>query len=300
MRKPFAIIMSACLLLISCEKEIDFRYRHIDPLTVIEANLTETSASVIITETTDVDEPMDRTRYTDATVTLTDMTEGSSRQLLPDSEGVFTYSGLSGASGSAGIPGHSYRLDVERGGWLHTSECEMLRPADIVDFRLYRIKPPMMDMIVAQVTFLDNNPLIAGDSYIVRFFRNGEIFSVGTITDIQAVGGVLVTSINVPDTRDFSESDFEGRDHDDLLWEGDELTVTVVPAPARYLHYLVALNQGSNGPLMYETKPLAGTRPASGEDFCLGYFLTAPETSRSVIIRSADIPDYKALPTPAE
>lgn len=84
-----------------------------------------------------------------------------------------------------------------------------------------------------------------------------------------------------------------------MLWEGDELTVTVVPVPNRYLHYLVALNQGSNGPLMFETTPIPSQSNTQSPipdphspDFCLGYFLAAPETSRSVIIHSADIPDY--------
>lgn len=193
MRKHLAILTASILFLASCEKEIDFKYRQIEPITVIEGNLTETETSVIITETTNVDEPMNRTRFTDATVTLTDLTYGTSLQLLPDSEGGFTHP-------QRGIPGHRYRLDVERSGWLHSAECEMLEPADILAFSLFRIKPPMMDMIVAQVSFRDNHPLTPGDSYIVRFFRNGELISYSTITDIQSRDGVLVASFNREDT----------------------------------------------------------------------------------------------------
>ena len=73
------ILLSIGLMavLVSCEKELDISYHNIDPLPVIEAELTPDGARVGITMTTPMGEPMDRTRLTDAVVTLTDLTDGA-------------------------------------------------------------------------------------------------------------------------------------------------------------------------------------------------------------------------------
>lgn len=74
----------------SCEKELDFKYNDIEPLTVIEAEITPDGAKVGITLTTPMDEPMDRSHLTDAVVTLTDLTDGTVYDLSVDAEGFFT------------------------------------------------------------------------------------------------------------------------------------------------------------------------------------------------------------------
>ncbi|MDE5750269.1 MAG: hypothetical protein K2H87_05825, partial [Duncaniella sp.] len=85
--KTFQILATAILLmalLTSCEKELDIRYHDIDPLTVIEAELTPDGARVGITMTTPMDEPMDLTRLTDATVTLDARPDGTVLSLSED------------------------------------------------------------------------------------------------------------------------------------------------------------------------------------------------------------------------
>ena len=67
------IIKSIALLpvvLISCEKELDFKYHDIDPITVIEGVLTLDGPLIATTLTMPMDEPMDHTRLTDASVEL--------------------------------------------------------------------------------------------------------------------------------------------------------------------------------------------------------------------------------------
>ncbi|MDE6403110.1 MAG: hypothetical protein K2K86_04800, partial [Muribaculaceae bacterium] len=54
----------------ACEKELDIRYKEIEPITVIEGQLTLQGSNVRITMTTPMGEPMDSTLLTDATVTL--------------------------------------------------------------------------------------------------------------------------------------------------------------------------------------------------------------------------------------
>lgn len=263
MKRLLFLFLPAWLLIApACQKDIDFEYHEIDPITVIEANLNTTSVSVIITETTPVDEPMNRTRYTDAEVVLTDLSTGSASALAPDDDGVYT-------DGKAGIPGHCYRLDVRRGAESFSSTCDMLMPAVIVDFQFIRIETPMVKAVAAQVAFVDP-PDTRGDCFIVSFFRNGILFSRGTISDIQTTSaGILIASCMAEAAGDIPEGVDYSDDADRVLEDGDIMTATVTPVSRAYYDYIVALNSGSNGPLMF-----------SG-DFCLGYFLAAPESSIS-------------------
>ncbi len=63
-----AMLPLAC----SCEKELDFKYTDIEPILVIEGYQNEEGSSVALTLTTPMDEPMDHTRLTDASVTIED------------------------------------------------------------------------------------------------------------------------------------------------------------------------------------------------------------------------------------
>lgn len=90
-------------LLSSCEKELDIKYHDIEPLTVIEGELTPDGVRVTLTQTTPMDEPMDRTHLTDADVVLSDLTTGEEYLLTVGNDGVYT-------SAAGGIVGHDYRL----------------------------------------------------------------------------------------------------------------------------------------------------------------------------------------------
>ena len=48
---------AVAMLLAGCEKEIDFKYRDIEPILVIEGAVTQDGTSVSLTETTPMDEP---------------------------------------------------------------------------------------------------------------------------------------------------------------------------------------------------------------------------------------------------
>lgn len=277
MRKTYYILpLLAAAVFSSCEKDIDFDYHELDPITVIEANLSDTHTSVIITETTPVDEPMNRTRYTDATVLLTDLTTSESTLLTPDTEDTYTFPG-------AGIPGHSYKLTVDRSGKHYEATSAMLMPAKLLSFHFYRVAMPMeMSMIVSQVIFIDP-PDTRGDCFIVRFFRNGELLSMGTISDIQATTqGLLIASTMMPDRYSMPEGyDIDDESLKKLLRDGDEITVSVTPVERGYYDYLVALKSGSNGPRMFDG------------DFCLGYFLAAPESEATLIYDHTTVPEYE-------
>ena len=157
------------LSLSACEKVIDFDYHDIEPLTVIEGELTSEGARIAITLTTPMDEPMDRTRLTDASVILTDISDGSEYTLNADADGYFTDT-------TPGIPGHRYRLTVGRLGNTYSMETMMYPATEIVSAEFNWINMPYDKVAVFQARYLDNASEI-GDCYWIKLYRNGEIYS---------------------------------------------------------------------------------------------------------------------------
>lgn len=250
----------------ACEKDLDIKYKEIQPITVIEGQLSMQGANVRITMTTPMDEPMDTTPLTDATVTLSDLTDGSCETLVPDRLGVFT--GV-----NAGIPGHQYELNVLRDSKSYTARCEMTAPANLLALEFNWIRMPYDQVAVLQVSFTDNTA-IDGDCFWVRLYRNGKAYMWNIITDIYASSGVI------DDVFMTSRRDLDEEDEATALHDGDVVTASVSPISREMYDYLEAVSSDSNGPALF-----------SG-DFCLGYFLASPTVSASITFHPDEIKDY--------
>lgn len=255
------------LALASCEKELDFKYNDIEPLTVIEAELTPAGAKVCITLTTPMDEPMDRTRLTDAVITLTDLTDDTVYDLHADEDGVFV-------DPTPGTVGHDYRLVVERAGCRYEAETAMYPPVEIESLEFNWIKMPYDHVAVFQGRFYANKD-IKGANYWIKLYRNGEIYQWGEMDDRSAVDGIC-TFVTMTTRRDTDEEE-----DDTVLFDGDVITCTVSPISRAMRDYLEALQNDSNGPAMF-----------SG-DKCLGYFMATSPVSDSIVFHPDEIPEYK-------
>lgn len=256
-----------CIITVGCERTLDFKYHDIEPLTVIEGELTAMGAKIAITLTTPMDEPMDRARLTDAVVTITDLTDESAYILTADADGFF-------ADPTPGVPGHRYRLTVERNGNAYSMETVMYQATEIVDAEFNWISMPYDKVAVFQARYLDN-PADTGDCYWVKLYRNGEIYSWQEQDDRTASDGVN-TFFTLTSRKDTDEED-----DDEVLFDGDVMTVTVTPISREMHDYLEALQNDSNGPSLF-----TGPR-------VLGYFLASTPVSRSVTFRPDQIPEYK-------
>lgn len=259
-------IISVVLMFLfsSCEKELDFEYHVIEPLPVIEASLSQSGVEVSISYTTPMNERIDSQLVTDATVVVTDLSDGSELLLSPDPQGVFR-------NDTPGISGHTYRLSVFIADKCYISENQMFSPIEITNLQFHWIRMPGDDMAALQILMTDN-PLTA-DYYWVRVYRNGEAYQWSIITDRSAENGILEEVITTTH-RDESQEDEK-----QLLRDGDLVEVKVAPIPRAMFNYLNALMNGSNGVPQFE----GGS--------CLGYFLTSPVASAAVIYHPDEI-DY--------
>lgn len=259
--------MCMMLLFASCEKELDFKYHDIEALTVIEAELTPSGAKVGITCTTPMDEPMNRTHLTDAVVTLTDLTDGSVRQLYTDAEGFFVDT-------APGIAGHEYHLVVERAGCRYEADATMYPPTEIESIEFNWIKMPYDYVAVLQGRFYDNDSH-EDECYWVKIYRNGKIYQWGEMDNRGAVDGIN-TFLTLTTRRDTDEED-----DNTVLFDGDIITCSIAPISREMHNYLEALQNDSNGPAMF-----------SG-DKCLGYFMATSPVSESIAFHPDEIPEFK-------
>ncbi len=260
------ILLAGAVMLSSCEKELDFHYHEVEPQLVIEANLTQEGTTVLLTETTPMDEAMNTTPVTDATVTLIDVTDGSTCTLPLRGDGTF-------GDNTAGITGHDYRMEVVRGDRKYSSVCTMRQPTEITALEFEWIKMPYDYVAVLQVSLTD--PDSADDCYWIRLLRNGEPYIWTATGDIHAVDGIINQIIMT------SRKDTDEEDEDRILLDGDTVTVIVSPVSHDMLDYLVALESDSNGPCLWEG------------DFCLGYFLASPAATATIVYRPDEMKEYK-------
>ena len=255
------------MMIAACEKEIDIEYHDIDPLPVIEAELTPDGCRVSITLTTPMDEPMNHTRLEDATVILSDLTSGISYTLSPDAEGYFRDT-------TPGVPGHDYGLEVTLQGEVYTARAHMYPPARIVNLEFNWINMPYDQVAIIEGQYVDTDT-VPGDCYWIKLYRNGQSYGWYAQDDRGVTDGI-VTFAAMTSRRDTDEED-----DDEVLFEGDVMTMSVSQISREMHNYLEALQNDSNGPAMFTGA------------CCLGYFIATCPTEKSITFHPDRIPVFQ-------
>lgn len=261
------IFLPALMMLGSCEKELDFKYNDIEPVTVIEGVLSPAGANVEITLTTPMNEPLKTAHLSDVEVTITDLFSGFRYTLFPDDSGYYT-------SDIGGIPGHEYLLEAVSDKFCCKSRTTMYGSVEMDSLQLNWLRMPYDDVAVLKGSF-NEDPAVKGEYFWMRLYRNGEIYLWQTLDDRGAVDGkisfITMTSRKNTDKEDDSK----------ILLEGDILTCTVCQISGDMHLYLEALENKSNG------------KPQFEGDFCLGFFMASTPATQSIVFHPEKIPYYK-------
>ena len=260
----YLLILLALPFLVSCEKELDFKYHDVESRLVIEGTLSGTGAKVELSYTTPMDEPFTSESVVDAEVTLTDLTDNISYALIPQN-GIF-------GNDIRGIPTHYYELTVNHNGQSFKSSCMMRAGVEILDLKFQWIKMPYDHVAVLEI--ISTVSEIDGTCYWTRIYKNGEPYKWLMSHGSGAADGKLTQTTFT--TRQNPDDDNDKN----TLKEGDVITVMVWPISLEMYDYLVGISSDSNGPQMF-----------SG-DFCLGYFLAAEAAESDIIFTPTDIPYY--------
>lgn len=262
MRK-FLPILGIAVMMISCEKELDFHYKDVEPQLVIEGRTTQAGTFAKLSLTTPMDEPLNRIPLTDAEVSVIDLDENAERTLSAGEDGIF-YDPV------PGIPGHTYRLEVLRQGVGYLAESAMQPQAEILNLEFQWIKMPYDYVAVIQVSFLDlpGN----GDNYWIRMYKNSEPYMWLLSDDLGSSSGGVINVVAMTSRMDLDEEDERSS-----LRDGDVMEVVVSPVSRQMYDYLTAIQSDSNGPKMF----------AGG--YCLGYYVAASESRLSVVFHSDEM-----------
>ena len=272
MKKTFLIPVALCLLLVSCEKEIHFDFKNVEPYTVIEASVTQEGARARISRTVNMTAALDGSNYhTDAEITLSG-SDGTSAAFTAGEDGVFT-------APVEGVSGVSYTLTVRTAGKVHTSTSTMPEITQVTDAGFYISNILGVGMYTYDVETMAAPADVREQFFFYRMFKGEKVQSWG-ISDNRFIterGTVLVT---MPCSLKIEGVDDLGEEADDIvLRPGDEVTVEAYAIDKKTHAYLRSDQMTS--------RSRANTLPDFTEG-ALGYFSARALLHRETVIFDPD------------
>ena len=266
MKNYFPVLFIFVFFLFSCEKELDFKYHEIEPQFVIEGTLSQEGVKVTLSLTTPMNEKIEPDYITDGEVTLIDEATQSQIKLETDLLGIYT-------SEYTAKTGSIYRLEVRQKGKEYISRCEMRPATEISGLKFQWIKMPYDYVAVLQIAFKDLEN--QDDCYWIKIYRNDEPYKWIMSDDRGAVNGTITEVIMT------SRMDLKEEDEKDILRDGDEVKVVINAISREMYDYLIAIENDSNGPRMFDG------------DFCLGYFIASDSVSDTIIFHPDELTHYE-------
>lgn len=258
------ILCAACLS--SCEKVIDVDLNSADKKYVIEANITDLAgtAQVIITQTSNFDEPNDFPHISGATVTISE--SGGATTTLPES----TTPGYYEAPAFHGTSGKTYTLTVNAGGKTFTAVSVM--PTKVKLDTMYITDELLFTDTRKTVNAVFDDPAGFGNNY--RF--------------VQYVNGIRETQVMI---RNDEYSDgrkivaklfyFTGdEDYENKIESGDEVKLEMQCIDKNMYKYWYSLDRSSTGGSGQATPSNPVTNIQGG---ALGYFSAHTLETRTII-----------------
>lgn len=228
MKKIYTILTLGLAMLTSCEKEIDIDYHTVEPLYVVEANISDNGAVAKITQTLDVPDTLWNKNVENAEVTITGE-DGSLFTLNHDSAGIYS------APEACGVPGKKYTLRVKIGDYVTESTSEMQEPFNVSDYYIYKIVMMSDDVYCVRVDVEDDGT--TPSYYYTLITRKGKPYK-WLITDNRGQYGTTEIDLGC-----FIDSDMEN-DKDDILQDGEELDVEVRKVDQKTYDYYWSLAIG--------------------------------------------------------
>ncbi len=254
------IITTLSLLLLgtlSCSQEIEIEYQNIDPIYIISASLSQEGGTMLLTQSSDMDQPLQNTPITTATAWITS-SEGEHYEMIAGDDG--KYQTVSQVTMNIG---ESYTLSVEINDKLYEATSEYLEAPEIGEVNISE-QPFTSDMTLTFCTFQIFDQASGQNYYRYRFryFANDNEESgepdwslAKEVNDGEPI--TLMTHLYTFDRE---------------LEAGDEITIEVQSIDKSYYTFLYSLNMSSS----------SSTNPTSSfSEGALGYFAI---TSQSTII----------------
>lgn len=270
MKHFFSIILASSLLLTGCEKEIEIDYRSVDKLYVIEGRITGETTEVIVTHTRDMGSPVKGSGIEVTSVEIS-TNDGFTEKLEYQSDGFYR-----SPSGLTGNPLQTYTLSVSMDGKEYISSSTMQKQAGIESMKFQWFDVMDERGLICVLGVND----IAGEEnhYCYRMYRNGELYRWNTLRDRGKDGETI--SINIFCMSESMAQDNKEDDRDEILYEGDEITIELRTIDKKAYDYLYSLG-------LSERTSFNPIDDFSGE--CLGYFSAYSVVRQQIVFRYSEI-----------
>ena len=247
---------------VSCEKELEMDYKTVDQLYVVEAELSNQRTRIAVSKTRQIEN--DGNKYgVDGAVIRIMGDDGSEQTLTTSTSGIYT-------SNTKGVPGVTYRIEVEVDGKRFTSSSTMQKTPVVNSARFIWKKVLNTKVLFADLRIQDFPD--ETNYYFMHIYRNGLGYRWAVMKDVGNPGEEVqqLFSCMMEDTDD----------DDDRLLDGDVMRFEVRAIDKLSYDYLISMQQTSS----VSTNPIANF---SGG--CLGYFSAYGKTNYSITFRSDEV-----------
>lgn len=289
--RSFSIYVIFCIIvsLSACTKEIDFDYHEVEPVVVIEGRVTNEGSEVLITRTRNVDDSVRSACLTGADVVIT--ADGISERLPYDADT------KSYRSAFCGTPGQTYHLDIRFEGQHYEATSTMPYPAQIMS-ATFLWQPIMSERLLSYEVWAKDPEPTTRNYYMYRMnrysthphfshqegksplapssmsnhrslFDHSDAYRWNVFDDRGCPPGLIYRDVMCM-SEQMAEDDEEDY-WEDILYEGDIITFTMMTIDRPTYDFFSSLIAGQNG---------GGANPKGNitGDACLGYFTATSVT----------------------
>lgn len=262
-------LLFVLLALASCEKDIHIDYHEIEPMLVVEGGITDGGCDVRLTSTMEMAYPDGASPVKGARVVITSLDDGHSSPLVYRKYGHYQ-------SSFKGEPGKTYRLDIWNGDQHFTAQSTMPHPPVISSFHFQWQEMVGMRIVMADLRFLDTPD--EENYYYMNVYRNDESYRWTVIRDILNPGGEIQQVFGCMSEKSAEENKPE--DHDNILYDGDKITVELASIDRVTYDYLYALQLSGR----------SSSNPVSNiSGGCLGCFWAAGVARYECVYQTSEV-----------
>ena len=236
MRNTYYILLCvATVILASCQKDLDIDYNDIEPFYVIQGEITDSPAKVLLTKTRNVDDGNKGKGLGDAEIVLKD-DMGKSETLRFESDGYYH-----SPSGWKGETGRTYTLNVKLDGKEYRASSTMMPEVKLDSIQFVWLSSAGMKMLLLKYF----NTFPKGEEQKYTYFlvkEHGNFYRNYTTKQVNSMflhGANLVGCT----TQQVMEED-EPEKQDAILHEGDKVHCELWSIDETMYNYFTTLENG--------------------------------------------------------
>ena len=270
----YLFIAAGAVILFSCKKELDIDYGESGPYYVIQGDITDEPAKVIITKTRNVNDSVKGKSLPGAEVVISD-DNGKSEHLAYGSDGYYR-----SPSGWKGETGRTYTMKVKIDGKEFAASSTMREAVNLDSIKFIWMSSAGMKMMLLK--YWSSFPKTSELSFThARMYKNGKFYRSNMGKQISKERLTSEAMLGCTTEKKMDENDPE--DADVILFDNDKIHLELWTIDANVYNYFFSLQVGRNN----ATNPL--TNLSGG---AVGYFSAHHVCTIDTVFMRKDVKDF--------